>query len=52
MSISPTTNLLRHLRQWAGRGDDPSSDRELLRRFALHREEAAFAALVRRHGWC
>jgi RNA polymerase sigma factor (sigma-70 family) len=50
MSISPTTNLLRHLRQWAGRGDDPSSDRELLRRFALHREEAAFAALVRRHG--
>src|SRR5579883_563060 len=51
MSTSPTAALLRHLRQWArGCGDDPSSDRELLRRFATHRDEAAFAALVLRHG--
>jgi RNA polymerase sigma factor (sigma-70 family) len=42
---------MRHLRQWAARrDDDPSSDRELLRRFAVHGEEAAFAVLVRRYG--
>jgi RNA polymerase sigma factor (sigma-70 family) len=51
MSRSPTAILLQHLRHWAGGcTDDPSSDRELLRRFATHRDEAAFAALVRRHG--
>jgi RNA polymerase sigma factor (sigma-70 family) len=43
--------LLRHIHQLAGTGNaDPLGDRELLRRFAAGRDEAAFAALVRRHG--
>jgi RNA polymerase sigma factor (sigma-70 family) len=51
MSTPQAATLLRHLRQLvAGRGDDPHSDRELLRRFAAQRDEAAFATLVRRHG--
>jgi RNA polymerase sigma factor (sigma-70 family) len=51
MSTPQTAALLHHLRQWAaGPWDDPHSDRELLQRFAAQRDEAAFAALVRRHG--
>jgi RNA polymerase sigma factor (sigma-70 family) len=51
MSTPQTAALLRHLGPWgADRWDDPHSDRELLQRFAARRDEAAFAALVRRHG--
>ncbi|HEY7426047.1 MAG TPA: sigma-70 family RNA polymerase sigma factor [Gemmataceae bacterium] len=41
--------ILSHLRALAGPPDD-CGDAELLERFLLSREEAAFAALVRRHG--
>jgi RNA polymerase sigma factor (sigma-70 family) len=43
--------VVRHLRRLAGTPEchDPS-DAQLLRRFAAGREEAAFAALVERHG--
>ena len=43
--------VLRFLRRLvaAGPGGDPT-DRQLLQRIAGHREEAAFAALVQRHG--
>ncbi len=51
MSTSPTATFLQHLRQWAaGRGEEPTSDRELLQRFSSQRDEDAFAALLRRHG--
>src|SRR5262249_53550149 len=41
----------RHIRKLvAVNASDPSADPELLRRFAGERDEAAFAALVRRHG--
>jgi RNA polymerase sigma factor (sigma-70 family) len=43
--------VLYHLRRVAGApGECAASDRQLLERFALGREEAAFAALVQRHG--
>jgi RNA polymerase sigma factor (sigma-70 family) len=43
--------LLRHIRRLVQRpGPDPSSDAALLQRFTAHRDEEAFAALVRRHG--
>ncbi len=41
---------LRHLRRRAGPPDAGLSDRLLLERFAASRDEAAFAALVSRHG--
>src|SRR5262245_61812264 len=45
------THLLRGIRQWAtGQGARGLTDRQLLDRFVAHREEAAFAALVERHG--
>lgn len=50
MSTTPTTALLRHIRQLATREADPRSDRELLQRFTAQRDEAAFATLLRRHG--
>src|SRR6516162_7941179 len=41
----------RHIHTLAGRHYDPrATDRELLRRFAGRRDEAAFEALFRRHG--
>jgi RNA polymerase sigma factor (sigma-70 family) len=41
----------RHLQTLAARhGDDRATDRELLERFARQQDEAAFAALFRRHG--
>jgi RNA polymerase sigma factor (sigma-70 family) len=41
----------RHIRKLAGRHDDArATDRELLGRFSAQRDEAAFEALVRRHG--
>src|SRR5436309_14425715 len=52
----PLTTLLRRIGDPAGDADllrrfaDPAGDAELLRRFADRRDEAAFAALVRRHG--
>jgi RNA polymerase sigma factor (sigma-70 family) len=43
--------LLRHLcRLTGGPVESPALDGELLGRFVAHRDEAAFAALVRRHG--
>jgi RNA polymerase sigma factor (sigma-70 family) len=43
--------LLRHLHVAATAGTDcPATDRELLERFARQHDEAAFAALFRRHG--
>jgi RNA polymerase sigma factor (sigma-70 family) len=43
--------VLRHLRRVAGaRGYSQSADGQLLERFAVRRDEAAFEALVRRHG--
>src|SRR5438270_6854170 len=43
--------VLRRLRHFVTAEDArPSPDQQLLRRFAQGREEAAFAALVRRHG--
>src|SRR5207248_2259038 len=43
--------LLRHIQHLAGPGAPAEvSDRELLTRFAVRREEAAFATLVQRHG--
>ncbi len=44
---SVRANVLVHLRELAAQG---ASDAELLRRYAWRRDEAAFAALVRRHG--
>ena len=42
--------LMRLLRSTALTGDEPSADAALLRRFITHRDDAAFAALVERHG--
>ncbi len=43
--------ILRHLQQhFAGAGSRELTDLELLQRFAHHKDEAAFAALVQRHG--
>ncbi len=43
--------VLHHVRKLvAGRGAGAPTDRLLLERFAAGREEAAFAALVERHG--
>jgi RNA polymerase sigma factor (sigma-70 family) len=51
MSEQPLTPILRHLRQHiAGTGLHELTDRQLLERFAHHRDETAFAALVQRHG--
>jgi RNA polymerase sigma factor (sigma-70 family) len=46
-----TEPLLRHIRRWAcGPEIDSGSDAALLERFIRRREEAAFAALLARHG--
>jgi RNA polymerase sigma factor (sigma-70 family) len=51
MAVKQTNLILRQVRQLAlAQSDDLLSDRELLHRFATQRDEAAFAALVRRHG--
>jgi RNA polymerase sigma factor (sigma-70 family) len=42
--------VLRYLRRQAGAAGGEPTDRESLERFAARRDEAAFAALVRRHG--
>ena len=47
-----TANAVRrYIHQLAGRhNDSQAADWELLQRFAVHHDEAAFAALFRRHG--
>ena len=42
--------VVRHLRRLVGEGSAEPTDRQLLARFAAGRDEAAFAALVERHG--
>jgi RNA polymerase sigma factor (sigma-70 family) len=49
MPAGQLSQVLRHLRR-AARPDDGATDAELLERFVRRREEAAFEALVRRHG--
>jgi RNA polymerase sigma factor (sigma-70 family) len=51
MPTGPPALLLSHLRRLVeAQGLGPLSDRELLQRFAAQHDEAAFAALLRRHG--
>src|SRR5262245_22026217 len=51
MSAARADTLLRHLRALLrGRGAAEANDADLLRRFAAARDEAAFEALVHRHG--
>src|SRR5262245_39668890 len=50
MANAPFTFLLQNLRRRLGAPAEGTSDGQLLERFALHREEAAFAALMHRHG--
>ncbi len=49
MPPPPLPAVVRHLRKLAAAEPD-ASDAQLLERFRRHREEAAFAALVQRHG--
>src|SRR5262249_7915598 len=51
MSTAQVGAVLRHLRRLStGRRDEQQPDRQLLERFARHRDGDAFAALLRRHG--
>src|SRR5262245_39541233 len=50
MTSAQAGALLRHIRTLVGAAHDHQSDQELLQRFVSRREEAAFAALLRRHG--
>jgi RNA polymerase sigma factor (sigma-70 family) len=51
MATAPVDTLLRQIQRLAaGRGAPPCTDRQLLEDFAARRDEAAFAALVERHG--
>src|SRR5262249_11123577 len=51
MATGPIGKVLQHLRHRAGaEGTAALSDRQLLERFLVQQEEAAFAALVQRHG--
>jgi RNA polymerase sigma factor (sigma-70 family) len=50
MAKPPLTTVLRHVRGLFGSAVADSSDRQLLERFVAHRDEEAFAALLRRHG--
>jgi RNA polymerase sigma factor (sigma-70 family) len=49
MPVNHVTSLVRHLRRVLGDRAE-AADGALLERFARHADEAAFAALVRRHG--
>jgi RNA polymerase sigma factor (sigma-70 family) len=49
MPVGQLNQVLRHLRR-AARPDDSATDAELLECFVRRRDEAAFEALVRRHG--
>lgn len=50
MKSGPLPAVIEYLRTWASPEIGALSDAELLARFAIGREEAAFAALMRRHG--
>jgi RNA polymerase sigma factor (sigma-70 family) len=51
MSSAPVSAVLGYVRKLAAaRKDDELPDHQLLERFALDRDEAAFAALLNRHG--
>src|SRR5438552_13950698 len=50
MSVDRANGLLRHVRRLLGSQRDEAADGTLLQRFALHADDAAFAALVHRHG--
>jgi RNA polymerase sigma factor (sigma-70 family) len=51
MSTAQVGVILRHLRRLTStHGDEQQPDRQLLERFARHRDDDAFAALLRRHG--
>ena len=50
MSVDRANGLLRHVRRLLGSQPDATADGTLLERFALHADDAAFAALVHRHG--
>lgn len=50
MAVASFEPLLRHLRKLVGaENDGPRRDRELMRRFAVERDETAFTELVERH---
>src|SRR5260370_27129980 len=51
MATAQLSSVLQHLRTLAhARIYEDTSDRELLERFLVQREEAAFVALLKRHG--
>src|SRR5258708_30976485 len=51
MAVSPAATLLRHLRSMTNpRALTEKPDALLLNEFVTHRDEAAFAALLHRHG--
>jgi RNA polymerase sigma factor (sigma-70 family) len=50
MKASTLTAVVQHLRDLGGLEAEPSTDRQLLLRFAADRDGAAFAVLVARHG--
>ncbi len=50
MATAQADTLLRHLQKMTAGGAPPWTDRQLLDDFAQRRDEAAFAALVSRHG--
>jgi RNA polymerase sigma factor (sigma-70 family) len=50
MARSPLAGVLRSLRRFAGAAGPDPGDAQLLEQFVARRDEAAFAALLRRHG--
>lgn len=50
MANGPLDTVVRFIRKFSSRGDGPSTDSDLLRRFVTRREDSAFAELIARHG--